>query len=125
MRSGFVDQVVDVGALNRRVQIQQQTATQDPFGQPQQNWTTIYTAWAKISIVKGQLLYQTAEFVSKATHLITLRWTSSVVIKANMRIVYTEATTGVVHTYNIEAPLNEDQRNRLLTVLAYELSASE
>lgn len=118
-------QIVDVGSLNCRVQIQQQTTAQDDFGQQQQTWATVYTAWARIGVVRGQLLYQTAEFVSKATHEITLRWTSSVVIVPNMRVVYTEATTGVVHTYNVEALLNADQRNRILVVLAYELNASE
>lgn len=120
-----LEQIVDVGSLNCRVQIQQQTAAQDDFGQQQQTWTTVYTAWARIGVVHGQLLYQTAEFISKATHEITLRWTSSVVIVPNMRVVYTEATTGVVHTYNVEALLNADQRNRILIILAYELNASE
>ena len=118
-------QVVDVGSLNQRVQIQQQTTAQDKFGQEQQVWTPVYTAWASISVQNSQLLYQTAEFVSKVTHRITLRWTSSIVIKPNMRVVYTEATTGVVHTYNVEALLNADQRNRILVILAYELNANE
>ena len=118
-------QVVDVGGLNSRVQIQQQTTAQDKFGQEQQVWTPVYTAWASISVQNSQLLYQTAEFVSKVTHRITLRWTSSIVIKPNMRVVYTEATTGVVHTYNVEALLNADQRNRILVILAYELNANE
>lgn len=118
-------QVVDVGNLNRRVQIQQQTSAQDLFGQPQPTWATVYTAWANISVQNSQLLYQTAEFVSKVTHRITMRWTSSIVIIPNMRVVYTEATTGVVHTYNVEALLNADQRNRMLVILAYELNANE
>ena len=118
-------QVVDVGSLNRRVQIQQQVTAQDEFGQPQATWNTIYTAWANISVQNSQLLYQTAEFVSKVTHRITLRWTSSIVIVPNMRVIYTEATTGVVHTYNVEALLNTDQRNRMLIILAYELNANE
>jgi SPP1 family predicted phage head-tail adaptor len=118
-------QVVDVGALNRRVQIQQQTSTQSGSGAPLQTWSTIYTAWAEISVQTSQLLYETAEFVSKVTHRITMRWTSSVVIQPNMRVIYTENTTGVVHTYNVEAILNLEQRNRMLVILAYELNANE
>jgi SPP1 family predicted phage head-tail adaptor len=116
---------MDAGGLNRRVQIQQQATTQGPTGQPLQTWNIIYTAWAAISVQKSQLLYETAQFVSKVTHRITMRWTSSLVFQPPMRAVYTEATTGVVHTYNIEAILNTDQRNRELVILAYELGANE
>jgi len=116
---------MNIGKLNKRVQIQTQTTSQDSFGQPQQTWTTVYTAWAGIDIQASQLLYATAEFVSKVTHRITLRWTSSVVIAANQRIVYTEPTTGVVHTYEIEALLNTKQANRELVLLCYELNGEE
>ncbi|MBB6144720.1 SPP1 family predicted phage head-tail adaptor [Silvibacterium bohemicum] len=113
------------GKLNRRIQIQQQATTQDSLGQPQQTWTTIYTCWAEIDFQRSQLLYETSAFVSKVTHRITIRWTSSVVIQPQMRIVYTEATTGVMHVYNIEALLNTNQRNRELIAICYELDAAE
>lgn len=113
------------GKLNRRIQIQQQATTPGPLGQPSSTWTTVYTCWASIDVQNSQLIYATAEFVSRVTHLITMRWTSSVVIQPNMRIVYTEAKTGVVHTYNIEALLNTKQANRKLVALCYELNASE
>ena len=52
---------MQAGKLDRRVQIQQQTATQDAFGQPQQTWTTMATVWASIDIQRGALLYETSE----------------------------------------------------------------
>jgi SPP1 family predicted phage head-tail adaptor len=113
------------GKLNRRVSIQTQATTQDVYGQEQQVWTTIYTCWASISIQNSQLLYETAEFMSKTVVRIEMRWTSSVVIEANMRVIYTEPTTGVVHTYNIETPINTAQGNRELVILAYELKIQE
>lgn len=116
---------MNAGKLNRRIQIQQQTTAQDDFGQPQQIWTMVYSCWAGISVVKGQLEYQTAEFVSKATHKITIRWTRSVVILPNMRVVFTEPAVGVVHTYNVEGLLNDGQSNVELVILAYELNANE
>jgi phage terminase large subunit-like protein len=61
----------------------------------------------------------------EATHRITCRWTSAFVFVANKRIVYTEATTGVIHTYEIQAVLNTDQRNRELTLMCYEIEAKE
>ena len=113
------------GKLNRRIQVQAQTTSQDVFGQEQQVWTTVYTCWAGIDIQNSQLVYSTAEFMSKATVRITLRWTSSVVIEADQRIIYTEPTTGIVHTYNIETPLNTNQGNRELILLCYELLVRE
>ena len=112
---------MDIGKLNRRIQIQSQTPSQDAAGQELQSWSTIYTCWAEITIQKSQLIYSTAEFISKVVTRVTMRWTSSVVINPSMRIVYTEATTGVVHTYEIQAVLNTDQRNRELILMAYEL----
>jgi SPP1 family predicted phage head-tail adaptor len=113
------------GTLNRRVQIQQQTTSQDSFGQEQQTWTPIYVCWASIDIQNSQLLYSTAEFVEKVTYRITFRWTNSIVIQPGMRIVYTEATTKVTHTYLIEALLNTKAGNRELVAMCYELDGSE
>ena len=116
---------MNAGKLNRRVQIQQQTSTQDDFGQPLTQWTTVYTAWASVDVQNSQLIYSTAEFVSKVTHRITMRWTRSIIIQPNMRIVYTEPATQVMHTYNIEALLNTKQANVELVALCYELDGAE
>ncbi len=116
---------MQAGKLNRRIQIQQQTISQDAFGQEFQAWTTVYTCWAAIDVQRSQLIYNPAEFMSKAVVRVTMRWTSSIVIEANMRAIYTEPTTGVTHTYNIEAPTNTDQNNRELVILCYELKVAE
>jgi len=113
------------GPFNRRIQIQTQTTSQDSLGQPQQTWNTVYSCWANLDIQQSQLVYSTVEFISKVTHRITIRWTHSIVLLPNMRVVYTESTTGVVHTYNIEALVNPQQGNVWVTILAYELNANE
>jgi SPP1 family predicted phage head-tail adaptor len=113
------------GPFNRRISIQSQATSQDATGQEQQTWGTVYSCWANIDVQQSQLIYSTAEFVSKVTHRITIRWTSSIVLKPNMRIVYTEPTTSVVHTYEIEALINPQQGNVWLTILCYELNANE
>jgi SPP1 family predicted phage head-tail adaptor len=113
------------GKLNRRIQIQTQTTAQDNLGQPQQTWTTAYTCWAGIDIQNSQLIYSTAEFIEKVTSRITCRWTSSFTFEPNQRVLYTEATTAVVHIYEIRAVLNTQQRNRELTLMVYELDGVE
>jgi SPP1 family predicted phage head-tail adaptor len=116
---------VNAGKLNRRIQIQTQTTTQDALGQPLQTWATVYTCWASIDIQASQLLYSTSEFMDKVTHRIEMRWTFSNVIQASQRVVYTEPTTGIVHTFEIIAPLNDKQANRKLILMCYELEAQE
>jgi SPP1 family predicted phage head-tail adaptor len=116
---------LQTGELNRRIVIQQQTAAQASDGSLLQTWNTVYSCWANVDVQRSQLINATAEFVSKVTHRITMRWTDSVVIQPNMRIVYTEPSTGVVHTYNIEALLNDAQGNVSLVALCYELNAAE
>jgi len=111
--------------LNRRIQIQSQTTGQDAFGQPLSAWATIYTCWAEIDMQQSQLIYATAEFISKTTHRITIRWTKSVVIAPNMRISYTEPATNVTHTYTIEGFLNPKQSNFWIVCPCYELDGSE
>jgi SPP1 family predicted phage head-tail adaptor len=116
---------MDAGKLNRRISIQTQSTSPDSFGQPVQAWTNSYTCWASIDIQASQLIYSTAEFIAKTTHRITCRWTSSFVFKPNQRIVYTEATTGIVHTYEIQAVINDKQGNVSVTLMCYELDGAE
>ena len=116
---------MDAGKLNRRITIQQQSTTQDSYGGQVQSWSDFYACWAAIDIQQSQLIYATAEFISKVTYRISIRYTSSVVFAPNMRIIYTEPTTGVTHTYNIEAILNPTQGNVSLTFLCYELAGQE
>lgn len=111
--------------LNRRISIQTQSAAQDSTGQPVQTWTTQYTCWANVSIQNSALIYSTAEFMSKVVHRITIRWTSSFVVQPNMRLTYQEATTGVLHVFNIEAVLNPEQGNVFVVLMCYELQAQE
>jgi SPP1 family predicted phage head-tail adaptor len=113
--------MIAAGPRNRRISIQSQSTTQDAAGGPLQAWTTAYKCWASIEIQNSQLIYSTAEFMAKAAYRITILWTSSVVITPNMRVVYKEPTTGVVHTYEIESLLNTKQANRELVIMAYEL----
>ena len=120
-----IEQAMDVGALNRRIQIQQQSSTRDSFGQPLLTWTTAYTAWASIDVLNAQLLNDTTGFISSATIRIVIRYTNSLVFNVGDQIIYTEATTGVVHTYQVKAVINKEQRNRQIMFLCYELNAQE
>lgn len=103
----------------------EQSTLQDAVGQQQQVWNQVYACWSSIDVLRGQLTPANSELVSKATHNITIRYTSSVLIAANQRVVYTEPKTGIVHTYFIEAVLNPKQANVELNLLVFELAEAE
>jgi SPP1 family predicted phage head-tail adaptor len=113
------------GQLSRRIQIQTQSTTQDTFGSPLNTWTTEYQCWAAINVKSQKQTYSTAEFISKNTLDILVRWTSSFTFQPNQRIVYTENSSGVSHVYNIESISNPDQANRTVTLTVYELNGAE
>jgi head-tail adaptor len=116
------------GALNRRIQVQAQSMSTnlDAFGQPTAaSWSTIYRCWASIDVQGSQLINQPEEFISETIVRITIRWTSSVIFDASQRIVYTEPTTNVVHTYQIKTVTNPKQANKDLMILCYELHGKE
>ncbi len=117
--------VLAAGKLNRRIHIQTQSDMQDDFGQPRQSWSNAYSCWASIDVQQSQLLYSTSEFMSKTTIRITCRWTSSFIFTSGQRVVYIEPTTQVVHTYEIQAIINDQQANRALILMCYELGAKE
>jgi head-tail adaptor len=119
---------MQAGKLNRRIQIQAQstTAELDAFQQPTPaSWQTIYSCWASVDIQASQLLYSTAEFIGETTFRITLRWTSSIIFTPAQRVIYTEAATGVVHTYEVKSVLNDKQANKQITLLCYEIAGQE
>lgn len=119
------EQTVESAQLNRRIVIQQPTCAQDALGGQVQTFTNVYTCWASIEIQASQLLYETAEFISETVRRITIRYTSSYVFNIGDQIVYTEPTTSLVHTYQIKAIDNAQQRNRTIMFVCYELNAQE
>lgn len=112
---------IAAGSLNRTIQIQQQSAVQDSYGQPIATWTTVWNGRASIDVQRSALIYATAEFISKVTYRINLRWMRTPIIAPSMRVVYLNPSTGITHIYNIETILNEQEGNRQLTLLCYEL----
>jgi SPP1 family predicted phage head-tail adaptor len=112
------------GSLNRRIQIQTLTSTASADG-PTSVWATAYQCWASIAVQNSQLVYSTAEFISDTTYRITLRWTSSFVFTPMQRVVYTEASTGVVHTYVIKAVVNDKAANKQIMLLCHEMGGTE
>jgi SPP1 family predicted phage head-tail adaptor len=112
------------GRLNRRIEIQAPATGQDSFGQPLTTWTTILRTWAALDIQNSALIYSTAEFMSKVTYRITIRWQPNIVIAPNQRVVSIDAI-GTKHTYEIQAVLNDKAANKQITLMCYELDGQQ
>jgi SPP1 family predicted phage head-tail adaptor len=116
---------MDIGTLNRRVTIIRRSQTQDAAGGPVDQWNDVTTVWASISIQYSSLIYETSEFVSKATYRITMRWSRSLGLKIQDRIRYTDSGTSTVHIYEIQSIVNDKMQDRELLCLCYELDGNQ
>jgi SPP1 family predicted phage head-tail adaptor len=113
---------IQAGQLRHRVQFQQAAATPDAFGQPSTAWSTYYTCWADIEILSSQMLNETAEFVSKATYVVCIRWAGAAVqISAADRIV--ALADGTV--YVIDTVTDIERRRRKLQILCHVLNEAD
>lgn len=70
--------------------------------------------WAAISELQGREMYKAQQFVSEVTHKINIRWRPGVVAK--MTVVFRG------RTFQIQAVLNPEMRNRELDLLCLERS---
>lgn len=94
------------GTLNRKVKIQQQTSTQDDWGQPVDTWTDIATVWADIRHQSGLESIKVDAPASVVKASIRIRYRTG--LNAGMRVVH-GATT-----YNILAIMPDEAKKQYL-----------
>jgi SPP1 family predicted phage head-tail adaptor len=107
------------GKLRKRVQFQSLSTTPDAYGQPQNTWTTFYTCFAEIDVLRSQMLYDPSQFVAQSTYRIVIRYPWAVTIAPNQRVVWENTA------FNIQAVVNPEMRNRELQILAYVLDEQD
>ncbi|MGA7830670.1 MAG: phage head closure protein [Terracidiphilus sp.] len=105
------------GRLNKRLEFQSLGGTPNAGGELT-TWTTYATLWGSIDVLRGQLLYNTGEFIEQSTYNLVIRFNPTVNISVADRIVC-EGTTFI-----IEAILDKDFRHRELQLLCYVLNES-
>lgn len=109
--------VIRAGDLRKRVTIQSRNVTQDAAGQAIDNWTTLFVGWAEILPLTGRELMAAQAVQSSATHNIHMRYRTEFAnpkAVADMRAVY------MSRVFNIHAALNQDERNRMVELVAEE-----
>ncbi len=111
------------GELNRYVEVQKKSGTEDSFGGEVQDWTALKSVYAKIEVLQGRELVAAQAIVTEVSHRITVQydidlWADPKAAIA-MRIVYRKP--GVVdRIFDIRACMNIDEEDRAIELLAFE-----
>ena len=109
--------IIDPRELRHQIQIQQQTSTQDSFGQPQATWSTVLTTMAKIASVALNERFQNEQFVAQISHRIIIRWPGTgIAIVGGMRILFG------TRVFLIQVPDNVEERNSAMHLLCLEIN---
>lgn len=101
------------GSFRHRITIQSYESTQDELGQQTGVWKDIRSLWAMIKTLQGREYFAAAATQSESTVRFVVRYTSG--LDESMRIVY----KGRVYEI-IAPPINDDELNKTLTILAKE-----
>lgn len=106
------------GDFRHRIKFQTRVLTQDPStGALTQSWVDYFTCWALIEPVTGKEIIAAGAVQSSITHAIATRWRTEFAAPIGddtLRILYG------TRTFNINAVINESERNHVVTVLAEE-----
>ncbi len=103
---------MEIGRLNNRVQIQSYTETQDDTSFTNRIWTTVYTVWADITPVKGNVMFDSKQVGANVTHKIIIRYQDYITTE---NWVYFDS-----RRFRIRFVRNLDERNRFIELLCEE-----
>jgi len=105
------------GNLRKRLTFQTRQTTEDSLGQESTSWVDAFTVWGEIDALTGRELIAAQGVQSSVTHTITVRYRSELQNPkqvAAMRVLYRS------RVFDIHAAMNEDERNRVVSILAEE-----
>lgn len=95
------------GRLNRRVELQRPSHSQDGVGQDQRRFTPAATVWAAVEPLKGEELFQAQKLVAEVTTRIVLRYRKD--IDATWRVKFRDRLLKVESVINPRSDLRELQ----------------
>jgi len=109
------------GDLRHRIKIVRPTGVQDAMGgvsQDPSQWTPVRECWAAIEAWTGDSSLATDQFISTTSHWITIRHPRTVNITSQMMVWFSG------RTFQIQAPLNPTEQNKLLVLVCSEINNS-
>lgn len=101
--------------FRNRIIIQSKTGSVDPDGFSSENasWVEVKKTWADIKTLNGKEYFQAAAVQEQRVSQFTIRYTKG--ISADMRILFKGRVFNI-----IEPPINDDERDITLTIMAEE-----
>lgn len=99
------------GKLRKRIDIQEVSTTRDTHGNQVESWSNVATVYAAVEPINGGEKSTQARVTADVTHKITIRFRA---VTPRSRVVYAG------RTFDVNATLNESERNRELTLLCTE-----
>ena len=113
---------MQAGTLRKRATLQQRASTVDAtYGQQTLGWVDLQTLSCDIQAVSGSQLARSQSIYNMTSHHIVVRWQQvfqDIKRVGSYRLVYTSA--GVTRYFDLGASMNENERNRMVTLLASE-----
>ena len=106
---------MQVGSLNKRIEIQSKTSTADGLGGYSDVWATTKTVWAAIWSLSAQDVIEGMKTTSQVTHRVRIRYQTG--ITSAMRIKF-----GTLYFSIIAPPINPNMANEYLDILYKETS---
>lgn len=82
--------MLTAGERNRSIKIQEQSGGQDAAGQYLDDWATVWPCWARIRGIttKTQQKFSAAGFTAQLSHMVSIMFPRSVVVRSKMRVLY-------------------------------------
>jgi SPP1 family predicted phage head-tail adaptor len=96
--------VIDAGELHNFITIQRASSAGDSFGKsinPVQ-WDDVYSGWAAIYSAGGREVAMASHIVSAVTHVVKIRWSPVVKMRANYRVVFRTRYFTVSYVENVK-----------------------
>ncbi|MDE3838657.1 head-tail adaptor protein [Bacillus methanolicus] len=107
------------GLFNKRISIQRFTEGVNENGFPIQEWQDVKSVWAMIKTPNDKTssleFYEAATTHAKNTLSFVIRYTNTIGIDTDMRILYKEKS------FEILSIINDNERNKTLTIIGREV----
>lgn len=109
---------MQAGDLRHRVTFQRRSKEEDGFGEQATGWIDVVAGVsAAIVPLNGRELIAAQAIMSETTHQVTIRYHPALAVSrvvAALRMVFNG------RYFNIQSSLNEDERNRMIVMMASE-----
>jgi SPP1 family predicted phage head-tail adaptor len=109
--------IIEPGELWNFIRIQRASRLGDTFGKSVNpvDWEDLFSCWAAIYSAGGREVAAASHLVSSVSHVLKIRYTPSIIVRANHRIIFGARYFTVGYIENVK------ERNRVLLLYATEI----